>query len=267
VGGKLDALQAAFRARGGVVVGFSGGVDSALLAKVAHDALGDRALSVVVDSPTLARAELEGALAFARALGLRCEVAEAREMDNPLYVANPGNRCYFCRGEMSSVLRRVAAREGLGTVAMGVHVGDLGEERPGHAAMREAGVWWPLVEVGAAKEDVRAMARQLGLSVAEKPSMACLSSRIAHGEPITLAKLRRVELAEAWLAARGFRQVRVRAHGDSARVEVPPADLAALRAVAAPAEEALRALGFRAVAIDPRGYRPGAPDEVPARGP
>lgn len=253
----MAALREAFAARGGAVVGFSGGVDSALLAKVAHDALGPRALAVTVDSESFARRELEGARAFAAGLGLRWRVVQAQEMRNPLYVANGADRCFWCREEMSTVLAKVAAQEGIATLAMGVNVSDLAEVRPGHEAMRRAGIWWPLVEVGAAKEDVRAMARLLGLGVAEKPAMACLSSRIQHGQAVTVETLRRVEAAEDWLRDRDFAQVRVRVHGQDARVEVLPHEVARLQAMAPALEEALRALGFALVAVDPRGYRPG----------
>lgn len=260
----LAALRAAFAARGGAVVGFSGGVDSALLAKVAHDALGPRALAVTVDSESFARRELEGAQAFAAELGLRWRVVQAREMRNPLYVANGADRCFWCREEMSAVVGKVAAEEGVATVAMGVNVSDLSEVRPGHEAMRRAGVWWPLVEVGAAKEDVRAMARALGLAVADKPAMACLSSRIQHGQPVTVEALRRIEAAEDWLRDQGFGQVRVRVHGQDARVEVLPAEVPRLQRMAPAVEQALRALGFTRVAMDPRGYRPGGAVDLAA---
>lgn len=263
----LARLRAALAARDGVVVGFSGGVDSALLAAVAHDALGDRTLAVTVDSPSFARRELEGARAFAQALGLRWEVAQAAELSNPLYVANNPDRCFFCRDEMSAVLRRVADREGIATLAMGVNRSDLGEWRPGHEAMKRAGVWFPLLDVGAAKEDVRAMARSLGLAVAEKPAMACLSSRIPHGQPVEEATLRRVEAAEDWLRDRGFAQVRVRALGRDARIEVLPLDVPRLRRMEGEAAAELQRLGFAEVRVDPLGYRAGALTEHLVQGP
>lgn len=262
---QLAALRAAFAARDGVVVGFSGGVDSALLARVAHDTLGPRALAVTVDSESFARRELEDCRAFAEELGLRWRVVQAHELRNPLYVANGTDRCFFCREEMSAVLRRVADQEGIATLAMGVNVTDLGEFRPGHQAMRRAGVWFPLVEAGATKADIRAMAHALGLRVADKPAMACLSSRIQHGQPVTVETLRRVEAAEEWLRARGFAQVRVRVHGADARVEVPLPEVPRLSAMQGELAAALRGLGFGAVAVDPRGYRAGSMVELARR--
>lgn len=262
---QLAALRAAFAARGAAVVGFSGGVDSALLAKVAHEALGPRALAVTVDSESFARRELEDCRAFAQELGLRWEVVQAQELRNPLYVANTTQRCFFCREEMSAVLRRVADREGIPTLAMGVNVDDLQEFRPGHQAMQRAGVWFPLVEAGATKADIRRMARELGLGVAEKPAMACLSSRIQYGQPVTVETLRRVEAAEDWVRARGFAQVRVRVHGADARVEVLLADVPRLQSLQAELAAALRGLGFREVAVDPQGYRAGSMVELARR--
>jgi pyridinium-3,5-biscarboxylic acid mononucleotide sulfurtransferase len=261
--GLLAQLRAAFAARRGVAVGFSGGVDSAVLAKVAHDALGPRALAITVVSPSLARRELDDARALAGQLGLRWRAVEGRELDDPRYVANPTNRCFFCREEMSAVLARVAGEEGIEAIAMGVHTDDLAEDRPGHAAMRAAGVWFPLLEVGAGKADVRAMAHAVELAVADKPAAACLSSRVQHGDAITPAKLARIEAAEDWLLARGFRVARVRVAGLDARVEVGAEELARLQAMEPEVVDALRALGFARVEIDPRGYRAGGARPAP----
>src|SRR3989441_2825455 len=220
-----DALRAAFRGKGRVLVAFSGGVDSGLVAKLAHDALGNGALAVTTDAESLSRWELAEAQAEAAEIGIPLRVVKVSELAIPGYVANPVNRCYFCRAELAGVLTEIAAKEGFRAIADGVNRSDLGDVRPGVRAMDEAGFWHPLVEFGLAKADVRAMAQSLGLSFHDKPSNACLSSRIPHGTPITIDSLRQVEAAEDYLRERGFRQVRVRHHGTIARVEVPPEDI------------------------------------------
>lgn len=255
---RLDRLRASFRRQAGVLVAYSGGVDSALLAKVAADVLGPRALAVVVDSESYARRELEGALAFAREAGFAVEVVRHSELADPEYAANPTNRCYFCRKGMAEVLRAEADRRGLTAIAVGTNVDDLSEWRPGLAALREAGAWSPLLEVEATKEDVRAMARLLGLSVAEKPSMACLSSRVPHGEAITIEKLRRIEAAEETVRGHGFRQVRVRSVGDLARIEVEAGQVQRLVALLDDIAPRLRELGYARVEADLAGYRSGS---------
>lgn len=253
----IAPLRAAFAAKGSVLVAFSGGVDSAVLAKVAADVLGPRALAVIVDSESYARSEREAAEAFARDMGLAYDVARASELSDPGYAANPVDRCAFCRRGLADVLFPLARARGLAHVAAGTNADDVAAKRHGDAALAAAGVWQPYVELGWTKADVRAAARALGLPVAEKPSMACLSSRIPTGEPITEAKLRRVEAAEAWVAARGFRQVRVRSSGDEARVEVFPDEVPRLRGMEADVRAALVALGFARVEVDPRGYGGG----------
>lgn len=253
----LTPLRAAFAAKGSVLVAFSGGVDSAVLAKVASDVLGPRALAVIVDSESYARSERAAAEAFARDLGIAYKVAEASELADPGYAANPPDRCAFCRRGLADTLLPLARVLGLAHVAAGTNTDDVAQKRYGDAALAAAGVWQPYVELGWTKADVRAAARALGLAVADKPSMACLSSRIPTGEAITAAKLRRVEAAEAWIAARGFRQVRVRSTGDAARVEVLPEEVPRLKALETDLRSALLALGFVTVEVDPHGYGGG----------
>lgn len=256
-----DRLAAELRARGRVVVGLSGGVDSAVLAKLASDTLGERALAVIVESESYAREEKDAAIALARELGIAHEVVWHSELADPDYVANPPDRCYFCRQGLSDVLFRIARTRGA-TVAVGTNADDARDPfRPGDKALQERGAWQPFVELGMTKADVRALARELGLPVADKPSMACLSSRIPYGEPIDIAKLTRIGRAEAAVRALGFAQVRVRTYeGIVARVETE--DAARALRMAPVIEDALRALGYARIDIDRRGYRTGAMNEA-----
>ncbi|MBI4415682.1 MAG: ATP-dependent sacrificial sulfur transferase LarE [Euryarchaeota archaeon] len=252
------AMLAEFRARSRVLVAFSGGVDSGLVAKLAYDALGEDALAVIADAESLSRRELAEAKGIAGEIGIPFRVVFVPELANESYRANPTDRCYFCRSELADVLTGIAATEGFRAIADGVNVSDLGDVRPGIRAMDEAGFWHPLVEFGLAKDHVRAMARFLRLSFWDKPSNACLSSRIPHGTPITLDLLRTVEAAEVYLRHRGFRQVRVRHLGTTAKIEVLPGEIPRLRGMALEVAAAMRRLGYREVVIDPRGYRSGA---------
>lgn len=244
----------AMRERGRVLVAFSGGVDSGLVAKIARDALGDDSLAVIADSQSFARWELREALAEAADIGIRAKVVPVADLANPAYAQNPSNRCFFCREGLADVLVPLARSEGFRAIADGVNGSDLGDDRPGIRAMDAAGFWHPLVEFGLFKAEVRALARSLGLSFADKPSNACLSSRIPHGTPITVDLLQRVEAAEDYLRGKGFRQVRVRHDGVAARVEVPPGDLARLRTLEAEVAAEFRRMGFRETLVDPRGY-------------
>jgi uncharacterized protein len=258
-------LLAAFAARGSALVAFSGGVDSGLVAALAHRALGERALAVTAAAETLSGAELDGARRLAAAIGIAHEVVSYRELDDPEYVANPAWRCYVCQGMRMGTMVRLATARGFAVVCDGTHASDPGPDRPGLRAVRERGVWSPLLEAGATKDAVRALARALDLPVWDKPADACLSSRIPHGEPVTLGKLRRIERAEAMLAARGFRLVRVRHRGDgataAARVEVGADEVARLQGEWSDVVPALAALGFRDVTLDARGYRRGGADD------
>ncbi len=252
---RYDGIVRTAAAKGRVLVAFSGGVDSGLVARLVHDALGDRALAVVTDAETLSRRELDAARAEAEEIGIPLRVVPVSELASEDYRRNPTNRCYFCRQELAGVLVDLARREGFGTIADGVNASDLGDDRPGIRAMDEAGVWHPLVEAGMAKADVRAMARALGLTFWDKPSNACLASRVPHGTFITVGLLRQVEAAEDYLRGRGFRQVRVRHHGDVARIEVLPEDIARLEGMRSEVSTALRTLGYPSTEIDQRGYR------------
>src|SRR5881409_3391167 len=214
---RAETIVRSFRSRGRVLVAFSGGVDSGLVARLAHDALDGNALAVIADAESLSRRELAEARAEADEIGIALNVASVSELANANYRQNPTNRCYFCRSELAEVLVDIAAREGFSAIADGVNVSDLGDVRPGIRAMDEAGFWHPLVEFGLGKADVRALARHLGLSFYDKPSNACLSSRIPHGTEVTLELLRQVEAAEEVLRRQGFRQVRVRHHGTTAK--------------------------------------------------
>jgi uncharacterized protein len=256
------ALVDAFRAKGSVLVAFSGGVDSAVLAKVGADALRERSLALIVDSESYAREEKDAAVAFARGMRVPHEVVFHSELADPSYAANPIDRCYHCRTGLADVAARVARERGFAVVAVGTNVDDRSDWRPGMRALSERGVWQPFLELGMTKADVRALALALGLPIWDKPSMACLSSRIPYGEPITLAKLTRVGHAESFLRVAGFRQVRVRTFdGDRARIEVLPDEIARLEAMLPDVATRLSALGYASVEVDPRGYRMGAMNE------
>ena len=251
------------RKRGRVLVAFSGGVDSGLIARIAFDAVGPDALAVLADAESLSRHELEEAVAEAAEIGIPLRVLRMSELMNESYVANPTNRCYFCRKELGRNLRPLAAELGFEVIADGVNVSDLGDYRPGIQAMNEEGFWHPLVEHGLGKAEVRALARQLGLSFHDKPSNACLSSRIAYGEVITVEKLQRVDVAEQALRSLGFPIVRVRAHEGIARIEVPREDIPRLTSpeMSEKAFQAVRDAGFVYVTVDLRGYRSGSMNE------
>lgn len=257
---RLAVLQRALGETGGAVVAFSGGTDSALVAAVAARALGERALAVTAVSASLPPGELARARALAQEVGIRHRTVRTNEVQDERYLANGTDRCYHCKSELYDVLGRVADEEGLATVVSGANVDDLGDFRPGLRAAAERSVRHPLVEAGFTKADVREAARLLGLSTWDKPASACLSSRIAFGVRITVEDLSRVGRAEQALRDLGFRQVRVRVHGDVARVEVEPAEIARLAepGIRERALEALHALGWRYVTLDLEGFRSGS---------
>lgn len=262
---KLNALQATLAALDSVIVAYSGGVDSTLLLKVAHDVLGDRARGVLATSPSMPAQELEAALALARALGVAVAVVETRELADPRYVANSAERCYFCKAEIAAQLLAYAGREGFRVVADGANSDDgvaAADYRPGQRAAREAGLHSPLQEVGLTKAEIRALARELGLPNWDKPAAACLASRVPYGTPITAATLTQIAEAEAAVRALGVRQLRVRHHGDVARIEVPPEDFETVLAQRETLVAALREAGYVYVTLDLAGFRSGSMNEV-----
>jgi len=261
LGERMEALVGAIRAYGSTVVAYSGGVDSAVVAKAAYLALGEYAIAAISDSPTLPRSELEEASKTAESIGIRFFAIERSELDDPNFVENPLNRCYFCKKGLQEDLTTLARDIGAATVTYGVNLDDLGEWRPGIQAAREGGARFPLVDVGFTKAEVREVAQRWGLAVWDKPASPCLASRIPYGERVTEEKLQLIERAEAFVRSMGFRDVRVRHLEGVARVEVPLPDVARLFAIEPFIVDHLRGLGFESVALDPRGLRSGRLNE------
>jgi uncharacterized protein len=247
-----------------LIVAFSGGADSAYLACVAHDVLGDRALCVTADSPSYPRRHRDTALALVSQLGLHHEFIQTHEMDRAEYRANPANRCYFCKQELYTELLRIARERGITAIADGNNADDRGDYRPGREAAREFGVRSPLDEAGLTKAEIRALSQAVGLPTWDLPASACLSSRVPYSSEVTAEKLHAIERAEDFLHDLGFRLCRVRHHGETARLEMNPDDMS--RALEPGTRDAiireLRALGFRYVTLDLQGYRTGSLNEV-----
>jgi uncharacterized protein len=254
---KLAALRREVARIGNAVVAFSGGADSALVARVATDVLGAaRVHCVTAVSPSLPSDELRECRALATEWGLRWRPIDTHELLDPVYVANDGDRCYRCKSALLDALGPLAVADGA-TVVLGVNLDDLGDHRPGQRAASERGAAFPLVDAGLTKADVRAVSRRMGLRTWDKPAAACLASRVPYGTPVTLGTLRRVADAEEGLRALGFRQLRVRHYGDAARVELEPDDLGTAVARRAEVVAAVRRAGYRYVTLDLEGFRSG----------
>jgi len=261
---KYRALRGIIEGLGSALVAFSGGVDSTLLAKVAADCLGDRAVAVTAVSPTYPVAELTEARRLAEEIGIRQILIRSEELEIPGFTQNTPDRCYLCKAELIEKMWQIARQEGMDHILLGMNFDDRGDFRPGTRAAREKGVRMPLEEAGLTKEEVRRLARSLGLSNWDKPSFACLSSRFPYGEEITAEKLARVEQAEDLLRSLGFRQFRVRHHQNIARLELEPSDLArfAQEELRSQVTRRLKELGFAYVTLDLEGYRTGSLNEV-----
>ncbi|VVB96947.1 GMP synthase [glutamine-hydrolyzing] subunit B [uncultured archaeon] len=259
---KMNSITLALLHKGSVLVAFSGGVDSSVLAALSYKALGDNAVAVTADSPTLAPGELECAIKVAEEIGIKHIVISYDELDEPFFSKNPADRCYYCKKGLIRELKKIAEQRGINTIVEGTNFSDLENHRPGHRAVREGGIYNPFVEFGVTKEEIREMARELMLSVADKPSMACLSSRFPYGQEITHEALKRVGGAEEYLKKAGFPVVRVRDHAGIARIEVMPDEMPRFLKMREVVVSEFKKLGFSYVTLDLMGFRSGSMDEV-----
>lgn len=261
---KFEQLRALFQEMEQALIAYSGGVDSTLVAKIAYDVLGDRALAVTAVSPSLLPEELEDAKIQAATIGIPHKIVQTHEMENPNYTSNPVNRCYFCKSELHDTLKPLALELGYPYVVDGVNADDLHDYRPGIQAAKERGARSPLAEVGVTKVEIRQLSQQLGLPWWDKPAQPCLSSRFPYGEEITVAKLQRVGRGEIYLRKLGWQNLRVRSEGDTARIELPPEQIKefVLNNDLQTLVSAFQDFGFVYVTLDLEGYRSGKLNQV-----
>ncbi len=259
---KHEALKQILGEKKNLLVSFSGGVDSSLLALLARDTLGDGTLAVILESEVMPKSEVASAQKLASLLGLRCRTASFSALEFQNFAKNPAERCYICKKRSAALLKRIADEEGIDCIADGVNLSDYCDYRPGIAASDEAGFWHPFVQTQMTKEDIRALAKRLNLPVWNKPSSACLASRIPYGEAITIEKLQMIDEAEQSLRDLGFGQLRVRCQGRLARVELLERDLARAIDLHLKIAEKIRAAGFDYVTLDMECYRSGSMNET-----
>ncbi len=260
---KTEKLKFLIRKMGRALVAFSGGIDSTLVLAIAHEVLGKNVLAVTAQSDSVPDREREACCRLSREIGAEHIFIKTDEMSNPNYKANPANRCYYCKTELYSCLKKVAIEKKYSYILNGINTDDLGDYRPGIDAARENEVRSPLVEAGFNKQNIRDLARQMELSIWDKPAMACLSSRIPYGEQVTTDKLKRVEKAEDLLLSMGFKQLRVRHHGETARIELGQNELSQFTSnIEEIVKEKFQELGFQSVHLDPKGYRMGSLNEA-----
>ncbi len=261
---KLEQLKTLFAQMDRALIAYSGGIDSTLVAKIAYDVLGDRALAITAVSASLLPEDLEDARIQAVEIGINHEEVETQEMSNPNYTSNPVNRCYFCKSELHDTLKPLAVERGYPYIIDGVNADDLRDYRPGIQAAKERGVRSPLAEVNISKIEVRQIAKELGLPWWDKPAQPCLSSRFPYGEEITITKLQRVGRSERYLRQLGLKNLRVRSEGDTARIELPPEQIKefVLTTDLSMLVSAFQEFGFIYVTLDLEGYRSGKLNQV-----